>query len=87
MAVRLSAAVSEQAALSINNDVGVTLVVEATAHVDPSPDYPGPYEWTPTRSTQVIGISGYKATTNITINPIPPEYGLITWDGSALTVS
>lgn len=52
-------------------------------------DYPytGEYIFTPTRETQVVPIAGKKATENIIINPIPSNYGLITWDGSVLTVS
>ena len=49
--------------------------------------YVGSYEWTPTENTQTISINGLRATADIIINPIPNNYGLITWDGSALTVS
>lgn len=47
----------------------------------------GDYEYTPTQGTQVVNINGLLATQNITINPIPSNYGLITWSGSVLTVS
>ena len=50
-------------------------------------EYTGAYEFTPTRGTQVIEIANKKATADITINPIPSNYGLITWNGSTLTVS
>lgn len=50
-------------------------------------EYTGAYEFTPTRSTQVIEIANKKAMADITINPIPKNYGLITWNGSVLTVS
>ena len=49
--------------------------------------YQGAYEFTPTQSTQTIEIAGKKAIEDITINPIPSNYGLITWNGSVLTVS
>lgn len=49
--------------------------------------FEGPYEYTPTRETQTVPIQGKVAANNITINPIPSNYGLITWDGRALTVS
>lgn len=49
--------------------------------------YDGPYEVTPTQETQVLRTSQKIATQNIVVNPIPPNYGLITWDGSVLTVS
>ena len=50
-------------------------------------EYTGAYEFTPTQGTQVIEIANKKATADITINPIPSNYGLITWNGSVLTVS
>ena len=48
--------------------------------------------YTPTQSTQTQTVSadaGYDGlqAVNITVNPIPSNYGLITWDGAALTVS
>ena len=49
--------------------------------------YEGEYTFTPTDETQTIEINGLRATSNITINPIPNNYGLITWDGATLTVS
>lgn len=48
--------------------------------------YDGPYEFTPTQQEQTIPIQGKMATSNITINPIPPNYGRISWDGRRLTV-
>lgn len=50
-------------------------------------DFDGAYTYTPTQEEQVINIDGKKATQNITINPIPNNYGLITWNGSVITVS
>lgn len=49
--------------------------------------YTGAYEFTPTRETQVINIDHKEALRNITINPIPQNYGLITYNGSIITVS
>lgn len=49
--------------------------------------YDGDYEFTPTDEPQTIAIENKRATQNITINPIPSNYGLITWDGATLTVS
>lgn len=54
--------------------------------VMPNP-YPGPYEVTPTQQTQVLETADKSMTDNVTINPIPECYGLITWDGSKLRVS
>lgn len=51
------------------------------------PIYDGPIEITPSRETQVLETQGKILITNIVVNPIPKNYGLITWDGSVLTVS
>lgn len=50
-------------------------------------EYTGEYEFTPTRETQTIEIANKKATADIIIKPIPKNYGLVTWNGSVLTVS
>ena len=43
---------------------------------------------TPTQSTQIIEPdSGKDGLSKVTVNPIPSNYGLITWNGSSLTVS
>lgn len=49
--------------------------------------YDGPYEFTPTEDTQTIEIEHLMATQDIVIDPIPYNYGLITWNGSTLKVS
>ena len=49
--------------------------------------YEGPYTFTPTGEDQIIEIEGLIAKENITIEAIPSNYGLITWNGSILTVS
>ena len=51
------------------------------------PVYSGPVEITPTAETQTIETESLYLESNIIINPIPSNYGLITWDGSNLTVS
>ena len=52
-----------------------------------SDPYVGPYTFTPTQSTQTVLINGKTATQNITIDPIPSNYGLISYNGSSLKVS
>lgn len=47
----------------------------------------GPYEVTPTASAQTLATSGLQMASDLTIGPIPSNYGLVTWDGSTLTVS
>lgn len=52
----------------------------------PAEQYAGPYEFTPGEETQTINIAYKQATADITINPIPENYGRIAWNGTALTV-
>ena len=52
----------------------------------PVEQYAGPYEFTPGEETQIVSIAYKQAITDITINPIPENYGRIAWDGTALTV-
>ncbi len=51
------------------------------------PAYTGPTEVTPSLETQVLYTENKSVLSNITVNPIPSNYGLITWNGSTLTVS
>ena len=84
-------------ALHVENVTGVKLTVSEgeTASLDIGgsfyavgpPFYDGPYEVTPSEEEQVIPIEGMRASQDVTINPIPSNYGLITWDGSRLRVS
>ena len=65
-----------------------TLIAELTLPKGKaSPPFTGAYTYTPTQETQTIPINGLKAIQDITIEPIPSNYGLITWNGSTITVS
>ena len=54
--------------------------------VDREP-YTGAYEVTPSQETQTLETYNKRMTDNVTINPIPSNYGLITWNGAFITVS
>ena len=51
------------------------------------PIYEGQTEVTPTQETQVLQTTNRTVVSNIIVNPIPSNYGKITWNGSTLTVS
>ncbi len=51
------------------------------------PVYDGPMEVTPTQETQTLDTEMKSVLGDIVVNPIPSNYGLITWNGSTLTVS
>lgn len=56
-------------------------------HIADLPDYGGPTDIVPTGSAQVLATAGTAVTADIIIEPIPNNYGLVTWDGVAITVS
>lgn len=70
--------------LSAEKGISGLLTIPSAVDV---PLYGGPYEFTPTEDTQTVAIERKMATENIVINPIPSNYGLITWNGTTLTVS
>lgn len=49
--------------------------------------YTGSYDVTPSSQIQTLLTADLAMAENVTINPIPSNYGLITWNGSTLTVS
>lgn len=49
--------------------------------------YTGTYIVTPTEETQTLDTDSKYLTANVIVNPIPTNYGLITWNGTTLTVS
>lgn len=66
---------------------GQTLSAHVEKAVAEPPKHGGPYEVTPTNGTQVIPTSGLMMTDDFKVNPIPSNYGLITYNGSVITVS
>lgn len=78
--IRASASVSD---MTIRSGVKLSAPVEYS----PVPHYGGMYEVTPTLDTQVLATSGMVMDRDVIIRPIPSNYGLITWNGSTLTVS
>lgn len=74
-------------ALSVSGEEGIGLTMSAEQLIVDPPYFDGPYEFTPSASAQTIAIEEKMGRSDIIINPIPNNYGLITWDGSTLTVS
>lgn len=71
--------------LNIPMDGEVGTVIKVTEH--DLPVYTGQTEITPSEDTQVLQTANRTVLQNIVINPIPSNYGKITWNGSTLTVS
>ena len=51
------------------------------------PPYGGAVEVVPSRSAQVLATAGTHLESDITVHPIPSNYGLVEWNGAVLTVS
>ena len=51
------------------------------------PEYTGSVDVVPTGSAQVLATAGTAVTSDIIVEPIPQNYGLITWDGRTILVS
>ena len=85
--VKLHVEETGSAALHVTEGGAASLKIGGSMYAVGPPLYTGPYEFTPTQSTQTIAIDGMRADRDVTINPIPSNYGLITWNGSVLTVS
>lgn len=58
----------------------------AREYVDRDP-YKGDYTINPSTEEQILSTKNLWMTDNITVGAIPQNYGLITWNGSTLTVS
>lgn len=66
---------------AVNLDVA-TAIVTSTAE-----DYTGETTVTPTQATQVFQTEGKRVLHDFIVNPIPNNYGLITYNGQFITVS
>ena len=71
--------------LNLQMDGEAGTVIKVTGH--DLPVYTGQTEVTPSEETQTLQTANRTVLQNIIINPIPSNYGLITWNGSTLTVS
>ena len=87
--MKLSASFRPQAvAVAVNAEtMGVTLGSPVARDYVERPAYEGPIEVTPSSETQTLDTRNFRMTENVVIKPIPQNYGLITWNGSTLTVS
>lgn len=75
------------AALTVADSNVMKLGIGGSMYAVPPPLYTGSHDFTPTNEAQVIPIDGLRSVGDIIIEPIPSNYGLITWDGSVITVS
>ena len=68
---------------SMNINVGSSIAREI---IDTNP-YEGEYVITPNTETQTLATKNLRMLKDVIVNPIPSNYGLITWNGSFLMIS
>lgn len=73
--------------LKVSGGTDVSLGMDTAVRASIVPRYEGPYTITPAAEAQVFETAGKMMTEDITVGAIPSNYGLITWNGSVLTVS
>lgn len=70
------------------NGVAIGIDVEQVRIIyDDLPAYEGDYNVTPAHIGQTLRTNGKRMTDDLTVAPIPQNYGLITWNGAFLTIS
>lgn len=71
----------------VETNVPIQIGVETPVVTSTVPEYAGEYDITPSGQAQVFRTNGTKLTRDFVVEPIPSNYGLITWNGSTITVS
>lgn len=84
---RLVLQTDSAARLDFGAGANAHLGMSAQVRIDRLPDYDGATEVTPSGETQILRTAGKSVESDIIVNPIPSNYGLVTWNGSVLTVS
>lgn len=72
---------------SVENDNEIEFTNDYVINVSVVPIYDGDYEITPGEEAVILQTNGKELTGNITVNPIPSNWGKIGWNGSYLTVT
>ena len=67
--------------------IGQVYEIGVIADVAVMPAYQGAYEVTPGDEPQTLHTNGLMMDRDLTVGAIPSNYGLITYDGSTITVS
>ena len=86
MAIKLKVQESPIVKFQVGSADGLSFKVTQGIPIYPS-SYQGAYTVTPTQSTQVLQTDHLMLNGNVVVNPIPSNYGLITYSGNIITVS
>ena len=74
-----------KADFSASEDLNATFGETIEVHV--ADYYEGPYRATPTNADITVPVEGKTMLEDFVVEAIPSNYGLITWNGSTITVS
>ena len=85
--VRLRLASGRDAHIALRTGGDPTMRMSSEVRAATLPTYGGPTEFTPSEEAQTAHTAGTQLPGDITINPIPSNWGRISWNGSVLTVS
>lgn len=77
----------QQIQLNVGVSQDIALGMDTAVKASINERYDGPYTVTPAGEAQTFATAGKLMTEDITVNAIPGQYGLVTWNGSTLTVS
>lgn len=69
-----------------NDPIPMDITTNIIIREVPAEYYDGPTEVTPSEDTQVLLTDELMMADNVTVNPIPQNYGRLLWNGSILTV-
>lgn len=72
---------------AISGTVKAASISGSLSIVASPPDYTGETHFIPSDEAQTIHTAGRVLNADLTVGPIPHNYGLVTWNGSYLTVS
>ncbi len=74
--------------VSINSsNMGIKVGSSIAREILDTYPYEGEYIVDPTTETQILLTKNLRMIDNLVINPIPNNYGLVTWNGSFLVIS
>lgn len=79
--------VDYQVTMSAEQNISAPLALDIAVETTAGHHYEGDYTVAPSASEQVLETSGLILDGNITVAPIPSNYGLVTWNGAYLTIS
>ena len=78
----------QKVSISINpNNMGINVSSPVAREILDTLPYEGEYIINPNTETQILLTKNLRMINNLVINPIPSNYGLVTWNGSFLVIS